>query len=317
MKNEEAHSITVLVLRGGPSRERQVSLAGGAAVAAALRKAGYQVLEADILPDDLSALEEQFDVVFPVLHGTFGEDGQLQEILAARHIPFVGTDARGSRLAMNKHLTKKVCREAGIPAAPDKLLVAEDLNEADTHPAFWRAIVGQIGLPCVVKPNEQGSSVGVSIARDTEHLETAVRQSIHDFGDALVESFITGSEFTVGIIGDTPLPILEIKPAKGFYDFHAKYEANNTSYIFDVDLPAEKIMELQADALKAFKTLGCRHLARIDFLMDNTLNHYLLEANTLPGFTDHSLVPKAAGQTGHTMPSLCGHIVQMALHQPI
>ncbi len=308
---------TVLVLRGGPGRERQISLSSGSAVAAALLEAGHVVIEGDISPDDLSVLDQEFDVVFSVLHGTFGEDGQLQEILEARSIPFVGSGSRASRTAMNKHQTKQTCAAAGINTAPDLLITESDIATDVAFETCLNDIAARLGFPCVVKPNQQGSSVGVSIVNDPNALPDVIGKCVAEFGETLIEKFIAGGEYTVGIIGRQPLPVLQIKPATGFYDFKAKYEAGDTSYIFELDVPEGILKQMQSDALTAFNTLHCKDISRIDFMLTPEWQHFLLEVNTLPGFTDHSLVPMAAGRIGHTMPSLCDEIVQMVMNPPI
>jgi len=318
-----ARKLAILVLRGGPGAEREVSLAGGQCVANALRKAGHEVLEADIAPDNLSILAgedfKKIDIVFPVLHGTFGEDGQLQQILEDRRIRFVGSDSQSSRLAMDKYRSKEVFLKAGLLTPHAELLDRARLEKSCCQdPDLWyEELIEQIGLPCVIKPNLQGSSVGVIIARQIDQALEAIRDTLSSYGDCLLEQFISGRETTVGIVGQRALPVLEVKPATGFYDYQAKYLAEDTSYLFDLDLSEKELELMQDQALRAFSTLGCRDLARVDFIRDSQGNNCLLEVNTIPGFTDHSLVPKAAAHMGIGMPDLCDQIVQLAYSRPI
>lgn len=309
----------VLVLRGGPSLERDVSLESGRCVAAALRQAGHSVRQADIGPDDLSALDQSdgrhFDVVFPLLHGTFGEDGQLQEILEQRALRFVGSGSAASRLAIDKFRSKKAFEQAGL-LTPNAILIETHHGDIQSDRRITESI-DQVQLPCVIKPNRQGSSLGVVIARQGDQAVEAVRDSLANYGDCLVEQYIDGSEYTVGIVGDQTLPVLEIRPAEGFYDYTAKYKADDTQYIFDTALTDRQIKAMREAARKAFDVLDCRDMARIDFIVDEQGRIYVLEVNTIPGFTDHSLVPKAAARLGMTMEKLCDHIVQMAHIRPI
>ncbi|MCK5271286.1 MAG: D-alanine--D-alanine ligase [Sedimentisphaerales bacterium] len=316
-------AVKVLVLRGGPGCERQVSLASGGCVAAALRQAGHRVTEADINPDDLSALDEKksghFDIVFPMIHGTFGEDGQLQEIMEQRGVQFVGSNSKSSRLAMDKFQSKKAFTKAGLLTPKAELLERSKLRMAccGNSDECFGAVLDELSLPCVIKPNAQGSSVGVVIAAQREQAISAVRDALTEYGNCLVEEFIDGREFTVGIVGGQVLPVLEVRPAERFYDYRAKYLADDTGYIFDSGLSGEELDNIQEIALCAFLSLGCRDLARVDMIRDTAGRVYVLEVNTLPGFTDHSLVPKAAARVGMSMEKLCDQIVQMALKRPI
>ncbi|MCF7956920.1 MAG: D-alanine--D-alanine ligase [Phycisphaerae bacterium] len=307
--------LRVLVLAGGPGAERQISLASGQAVAAALRSAGHQVIESDIAPDNLSALETQnFDVVFPIVHGTFGEDGQLQLILEQRNIPYVGSNSKASRLAMDKHQAKKAFELASVATAQGVLIKAKGLETEIDSQQIIQAIA-TVGVPCVVKPNAEGSSIGVVIGQQELQLIEAIEDVLLHHGDCLIEQWVMGREFTVGILAGEVLPILEVKAAGGFYDFDAKYIKNDTQYSFDLGLPDETVKAMQADALACFHALGCRDLARVDFILNDS-GAFALEVNTLPGFTQHSLVPKAAQRAGMTMEEICDKIVQIAYDRP-
>ncbi len=288
------------MLRGGPSAEREISLASGQAVAAALRQRGHAVYESDITPDDLSALDRPTDVVFPALHGTFGEDGQLQAILARRNLPFVGSDAAASALCMDKVAAKRRVSELGI----------------DT-PAF--AVLAQpeapagLACPLVVKPANQGSSVDTFVLRAPGELVPAIRQVVGRFGQALVERFVAGDEFTVGFLGAQALPPICVRPRRGFYDYQAKYLADDTEYLFEAGHAPALLELLQRLSSRVFTGLGCRHLGRVDWIVDAAGRPWFLEVNTIPGFTGHSLVPKAAARIGIGFDELVERLVRMAL----
>jgi len=308
--------LKVLVLCGGPGPEREVSLASGRAIIKALTLRGHQVVSADISPDDLSALDQDnIDVVFPILHGTFGEDGQLQEIMEKKRICFVGSDSASSRLAMDKFRSKQVFLREGL-ATPASELIGAVGPKAQLDKNIQDSLT-RISPPWVIKPNSQGSSLGITIVHDQHSAEEAIKLCLRQYNDCLVEQFIDGHEFTVGVLGSTPLPVLEVQVEQGFYDYRAKYIDEDTGYIFDLDLPDKNIRQMQDISLQAFNCLGCRDLARVDFIRDGRGCLYVLEVNTLPGFTDHSLVPKAAARAGMSMGQICDMIVQMAYKRSI
>lgn len=288
----------VTVLRGGPSAERDVSLVSGKAVADAARALGHMVTEADIAPDDLAALDVPADVVFPVLHGRFGEDGQLQAILEQRGLAFVGSGSEASRISMDKDASKRVWQAAGLPTAPWAIVSSGDWSP----PAALRP-------PLVVKPLTEGSSIGVSLCESLDALRNTLPQAVARFGSVMVEHRLEGPELTCGILGDRPLPVIQVRPASAFYDFDAKYQRNDTAYLLDPDIDQATYQQVQQLAVKAFQSLGCRDLGRIDFIVDRRLGPQLLEINTLPGFTSHSLLPKAAAHVGIPF----GQLVQMLL----
>ncbi len=290
---------TVLVLGGGPDREREVSLKSAAGVAAALREAGHETIERDILPKDLSALDETCDVIFPVLHGAWGEGGPLQKKLEADGRPFVGWGSAAATRAMNKAETKEVARQLGI----------------DTPPA-WVVRPGErpeFELPVVVKPIDDGSSMGVTICEDETTVSIALEQLLTERGEALIEQYIEGRELTVGVLDDVTLPVIEIVPKAEFYDYEAKYDRDDTDYRFDIDIDPELMINIQTHALALHMKLRGRHLSRVDFILDDKKHAWLLEINTLPGFTSHSLLPQAALQSGLTMNALCDRLVNLAL----
>jgi D-alanine-D-alanine ligase len=292
-------SLRVVLLAGGPDRERPVSLAGAAAVAAALRQAGHEVVERDIQPHDDSALDERCDVIFPLLHGPFGEGGPLQKMLEARGMCYVGSKSRAARTAIDKFLAKQVA----------------DAQPIRTPPYQQLGPTAQLELspPLVLKPLTEGSSFNVFICHDEDQVADA-REEIHRCHPiVLAERFIPGRELTVGILDDQVLPVIEIVSRAAFYDYEAKYSRDDTEYRFDIDLPAETLDQMGRDALTLHRAIGCRHLSRVDFLVDARGRPWFLEINTMPGMTDHSLVPKMAARAGIDMVALCDRLVQLAL----
>ena len=292
----------VTVLRGGPSAEREVSLASGAAVADACRRLGCTVTEADVALDNLSALEISADVVFPVLHGEFGEDGQLQAILDGRGLPYVGCDSTASLLAINKDASKRMWRAAGLPTAPWKYVDEETEITAVDYP----------GPPAVLKPLCEGSSIGIVLCDTLSELHAEAKAAVSKYGRVLVEKRLTGPELTVGILEDRALPVIEIKPAPGFYDYEAKYRRDDTQYLFEPGIDAETYSLVQETAVGAFQALGCRDYGRVDFIVDLQDGVQLLEINTIPGFTDHSLLPKAAAKVGIGFDELVAQLLSLA-----
>jgi D-alanine-D-alanine ligase len=293
--SDKPHRITVL--KGGPSAEREVSLRSGAAVTEALREAGYAAEE--VIVDDAGfVVPEGTDLVFLALHGTFGEDGQVQEILAARGIPFTGANAEVSRIAFDKERTKEKLREHGVPT-PDGQMV-RSLEEIS------------LPLPVFVKPNAQGSSVGTHPATTREELAAAVADALKFDTSVLVERFIRGRELTVGVLGDLVLPIVEIRPLDGFYDYTNKYTKGRTDYFCPAPLTEEMTSLIQQFALKAHRATGYPVYSRIDFLLEEDLFPFCLEVNTIPGMTATSLLPKAAAAVGIDFPQLCRRIVELS-----
>lgn len=310
--------LNVLVLAGGPDREREVSLRSGAEVVSALREAGHRVEVHDINEDDLSALERcvlwPADVIFPVLHGPWGEGGGLQRHLDERDLPYVGTRAAAARRCIDKTATKATLAAAGLPTP--------------VYQAIQNAEPIALQPPVVLKPTNEGSSIGMTICRDQAALTRARRELAQDYPSLLVERYIVGREITVGVLGGAeptdataqtlgprPLPAIEIVPAAEYYDYHAKYDSDQTQYRFDIDLPASLLNELGELALATHRVLGARHLSRVDFIVDAEQRPWILEINTLPGFTSHSLLPMAARRSGLALPRLVDRLVRMALHE--
>ncbi len=303
--------LRVTVLLGGPSAEREVSLVSGRAIAAALRRLGHHVTESDISPADVSALDRaDIDAVFIALHGAFGESGEVQDLCEARGLAYTGSGPAASRLAMDKVAAKEVFRREGIPTPPWAVL------EKDAPAAETADKLAGLGLPVVLKPIDGGSSVDVVIARDEARRDQAARELLAKYGRLLAERFVAGREMTVGVLGDASLPALEIipSPEHEFYDYTAKYADDaGTQYRFDHGLPADVTARMESAARKAFGALGCRDMGRVDFILDAGGQAWILEINTIPGFTSHSLLPMSAGRVGLTFDALVGRILEMAV----
>ncbi len=303
---QRRQTLRITVLAGGPSAEREVSLDSGRAVADALRRLGHDVHLADINPNQLDALDHPADIIFPALHGTFGEDGTVQRLMAERGLRFVGSDARASAIAMDKVASKALITAAGILTPRYELWDAAALDTRDAC---------NLSFPVVVKPVDQGSSVSTTIISQPSDFLPAIRHTVENFGRALVEQFIAGDELTVGIVGTEPLPPICIRPERPFYDYEAKYDDDNTEYLFDAGYPQALLESAQLLSRRVFERIGCRHLARVDWMIDADGRLWFLEINTLPGFTSHSLVPKAAARVGLSFDQLVERLVRMATEE--
>ena len=294
----------VTVLYGGPSAEREVSLVSGKAVIDGLRSMGHEVFPSDVSPTDLSGLDHPADVIFPVLHGSFGESGELQEILEQRGLPFVGSGSKASRLGMNKVATKKAWEKAGLPTPSYRVIRrGETIGEAPTS--------------CVVKAIESGSSIDVYLckasAEQPANVASAIQEVLSRHEEVLVEQFIEGPELTVGLLEEKPLAPIRIVPKREFFDFEAKYKASDTEHRFDTGLSDAVIQQCRDLAQKANAVVGARDLGRIDIMLDNQHRPYLLEINTLPGFTPKSLLPEAAAHSGIAFGPLVDRLVRRAV----
>lgn len=292
----------VIVLMGGPDAERPVSLASGRAVAKALRGLNtFDVIEQVI---DTPSAEElasfDADVVFPVLHGRWGEGGPLQKLLEQIGVPFVGSGSKASALAMDKIATKTVLATDHVPTPPSRELRPGD--PCDLAP------------PVVLKPVDDGSSVDIRICHTEDDVKNARAELEPRRPRLMAERYIEGRELTVGIALDQVLPILEVCPAESFYDYDAKYGRDDTNYIVNPDLPEKIAMQCRDLAQLAFERLGCRDIARVDFRYDGA-QLWFLEINTMPGFTAHSLVPMASAEVGIPMHELCRRLVERALQR--
>lgn len=293
----DRHFEKVAVLKGGVSAEREVSLESGAAVAAGLRDAGYDVVEIDVQSEDF-LVPDGIEAVFIALHGTFGEDGGAQARLEELGIAYVGAGVEASRVAFDKLLTESVLNAAGVPVPQSETLGA---GQGHTLP-----------LPLVIKPPREGSSVGCHLVFEESAWDAAVSEALTHDKEVLVQQFIAGREFTVGVVDREVLPVVEIVPAGEWYDYAAKYEADTTRYVVPAELSGDKRAEMQELALKTFDALNCRGVGRVDFRMTPEGELFVLELNTIPGFTSHSLLPKAAAAVGIDFPSLCDRIMQTA-----
>ena len=292
----------VAVLLGGKSAERPVSLKGGAMVLAALRASGIDAHPFDPAERGLEALiGERYARAFIALHGRFGEDGTLQGALEYLGLPYTGSGVLASSLAMDKLRTKQLWIANGLPTPKFDVL--------RSHSDFG-AVASRLGLPIMVKPANEGSSIGMSKVRHAGDLEEAYALAVNYDRVVIAEEFIEGIELTAGILGTQPLPIIKLETPRDFYDYAAKYERDDTRYILPCGLSSEKEQDLHALCLKAFEVLGCRGWGRVDLMLDRDGNPYLLELNTSPGMTDHSLVPMAARAIGLTYAQLCVKILE-------
>ncbi len=310
--------LKVAVLMGGIGEERDISIQSGNCVAQALKQAGLNVVTSDIKPDNLDILEDDgIDVFFIALHGKFGEDGQLQQIMEEKSLCYTGSGPAASRLAFDKLAAKDYFIKAGI--ATPKVIRFDGKIHRTPFGAKTKQLEQQLrrkascGERFVVKPVRQGSTVGVSIVDDPGSAISAARQCERKFGECMIEEYIPGRELTVGILQHQALPIIEIRSRTGFYDYHAKYVDNQTEFLFDTIDDPKLSAKIEAVALDCFDVLGCRHFARVDFILNGDRVPYVLEVNTIPGLTTHSLIPKAAAKIGLSMSQLCLRIIEAAL----
>ena len=294
----------VAVLLGGKSAEREVSLKSGSMVLAALKRKGVDAHAFDPSEKSLELIKkERFDRAFIALHGRFGEDGTMQGILEWLGIPYTGSGVLASALAMDKLRTKRIWSAEKLPTAPWELLT-KDTN--------FKITARRLGLPLFVKPASEGSSVGMSKVKRAGDLEEAFALAVNYDPVVIAEKFIDGPELTVGILGEQVLPVIRIETPREFYDYEAKYIANDTRYLIPAGLSAKKEQEIRALCLDAFRALGCRGWGRVDLMLDRRGRPYLLEINTSPGMTDHSLVPMAARAVGLSYEDLCVKILESA-----
>lgn len=293
----------ILVLGGGPDAERAVSLESASGVAGALREGGYTVHERTVEAVTLEELSEMpGDVVAPILHGPFGEGGPLQEILERDGRPYVGCAPRAARLAMDKIASKLIGGALGAGVAPSAVFDPAD-------PAC------PLDLPVVVKPVKEGSTIGLYVCRGNEEWESARAMTAARGRPAMVEPYLRGREITVGVVTGEALPVMEIVPTSGLYDYSAKYERDDTRYIVRPKLPRGVAERATRDALALAQEVGATALSRVDFILTPDGTPWLLEINTMPGFTAHSLVPMAARAAGLEMPELCARLVEDAVRR--
>ena len=349
----------VVVLMGGRSAEREVSLATGRGIAHALESIGHEVIQIDAAPGErslpvewkvldkgtgearkkekpggslfpVSSVEDSereklspapllpcspaggwergADLVFLALHGGFGENGGIQALLEMMGMPYTGSGPLASAMAMDKDVSKRLFREAGVRTAPWFLVGREDDVEVVAE-----RIAGAFGFPCVVKPNDQGSTVGLSIVNRAGDLRDAMEGASEYSEEILIERYIPGRELTVAILGDEALPVVEIHPRHGVYDYECKYTKGMSAYTVPAEIPEEVEREIKFQALKAFRALKCKGYGRVDFRFDPEEGLFCLEVNSLPGMTETSLVPKAARAAGLSFEQLVQRIMELAL----
>lgn len=338
----------IVVLAGGTSSERDVSIVSGTMVTKALRQKGHLAVLVDVtgdvrqvekdfpevydvdeaasfihsfdenlkeicssrrsfFGDGIISLCEEADAVFMALHGSNGEDGKIQAAFDLLGIKFTGSNYLGSALAMDKETSKQLFRDNHVPT-PEGIVIRKGRE-------LLPAASNTVGLPCVVKPSCGGSSVGVSIARTQEEYEAAVEEGFRYEDVLIVEKYICGREFSVGIVDEIVYPVIEIAPIQGFYDYKNKYQAGSTIETCPADLPEDVTKRMQGYALDAYHALRLDSYGRVDMLMDNDGNMYCLEANTLPGMTPTSLLPQEAAAIGIDFPSLCEKLIEVSLRR--
>jgi D-alanine-D-alanine ligase len=343
--------LNIILLTGGLSAEREVSLTSGKSIAEGLRSAGHNVKVVDPIYGDNETSEEDIfkntvtrdyptaeslnelkknadrniitcinseifdniDVVFLGLHGKLGEDGRIQTLLEMRGVKYTGSGVLASGIALDKNYTKILFKYYGIPT-PRWTVIDKTKNVSFIE--LNKQITEDIGLPCVVKPNDEGSTVGLTIVQpDVEdvHLPNALETTFKYSDKAMVEQYIKGRELTVAIMGNEIYPIVEIKPKDGFYDYEHKYTKGMTEYVCPAELPEDLTKQIQEYALRAHKACGCSVYSRVDFLLDDKNNPYCLEVNTLPGMTATSLVPKSANALGISFSELLDKIIELSI----
>lgn len=301
----------VAVLLGGTSAEREVSLNSGNAVLAGLKEAGIDAHAVDIRDVPVWQLKEQgYHKAFIALHGRGGEDGTLQAALEFLNIAYTGSGVMASAISMDKLRTKLLWQGAGLPVSPYIMLSRSEWDAGLTEETT--AKISALGLPLFVKPSREGSSVGISRVNEQEALPAALDNAFLHDDEVLVEQFLSGAEYTVSIVGETLLPSIRIQTANTFYDYEAKYHSDETQYFCPSGLSAEREAELAAIVLKAWRVLGCSGWGRVDVMMDGAGNFHLLEVNTSPGMTSHSLVPMAAKRAGMSFSALVARILELA-----
>ena len=297
----------VAVMFGGTSAEREVSLKSGAAVLKALQAQGIDAHAFDPKDQPLSALEAQaFDRVFIVLHGRGGEDGTMQGALQLHDMPYTGSGVLGSALAMDKIRCKFLFSAHGLPTAPFR--VAQKGDDID-----YAAMLAQLNGKVMVKPANEGSSIGMSAATTAAELEQALALAFEYDDAVLVEQWINGREFTVSMLDGQALPVIEMRTPRAFYDYEAKYQSNSTEYLCPAPISAEQTASLQQSAMAAFKAVGASGWGRVDAMLDSDGQFRLLEVNTVPGMTEKSLVPMAARAAGYSFEQLVVKILEQAL----
>lgn len=318
------------VLLGGFSSEREISLRSGKAVANALSTLGHPVKIIDIkspsIPNGTSFSDARgviikkvlsdIDFAFIALHGKFGEDGTIQSILERYHIPYTGSGVNASKGAFDKSITKKVFQRGEISTAPYFITGIEHRAKSiDDKNHTLYALCPALHYPVVIKPCKEGSSIGVSIAHNDNEFRHALKDASKYDSHILIEQYVKGREVTVGILGNRPLPVIEIKPGQTFFSYLAKYQDNKTEYILNPKLSDRAVRLIQRTALKAYRVLGCSGFARVDMIYSGKKGTVVLEINTIPGMTERSLLPKAARISGIEFPQLCEKIIELSINR--
>ena len=304
-------NINVALLAGGASGERDISIASGQGAREALEEAGFNVMTFDpaIRSDLRSLMDGNFDVAFLCLHGKYGEDGTIQGMLEVLGIPYTGSGVWSSALAIDKIRAKVFYRHYGIPT-PDSITMYDKPTMSGAE------VIEKVGSPCVVKPANEGSALGVHIVKTPEEVEEALKESFQHDREVLIETYIKGTELTVSVLGnDDPvaLPVIKIVPQAEFYDFQSKYAPGGSQHICPAPLSPEETERVQKTALAAHKALGCRGVSRTDIIMDEQGKCWTLETNTVPGMTSTSLFPDAGRAAGYSFPELCTKLIELAL----
>jgi D-alanine-D-alanine ligase len=300
--SNKVHLGKVAVLMGGWSAEREISLKSGQAVLSALRAQGIKAEGIDVNRQVIEPLgDSHYDRAFVALHGRGGEDGVIQGVLELLQIPYTGSGVLASALCMNKLMTKQLWRGAGL-STPNYCLLTADFDS--------EVVIQQLGLPLIVKPVFEGSSIGLTKVEHADQLKDAWQKAARSEGPVLAEQWIEGTEYTVAILRDEALPVIRLETPRAFYDFEAKYHAQDTRYYCPCGLPKPLEQRLRALALKAFRVTGATGWGRVDLISDQAAKPWLIEINTAPGMTDHSLVPMAAAAAGIDFKSLVRRILE-------
>ena len=303
------HKLNISILYGGASTEHNISIQTGLAIAEAIKdRYNLDMINLDSEIYNAPHLLVGSDLVFNALHGGDGENGSIQSFLDLHHIPYTGSGAKPCKIAMDKNITKLIAKSVDIQT-PNWILLKRNQHTGmqlhDNQPS-------KFSYPYVVKPSGEGSTFGLTIVKEESELEEAISHASEYGDEILIEEFIPGRELTVGILGNKPLPVVEIKPSHDLYDYECKYTEGMSEYFVPAELSDSLERSLSEDALKIYKTIGCRHYARVDFRLNEVGEHYLLEKNTLPGMTSTSLLPKAAKAAGHKNPDLIDTIIKIA-----
>ena len=295
----------VAVIMGGNSAERAISLKSGHAVLAALVNQDIDAHKVDSADNVMEQLQAgSFDRAFIILHGRGGEDGEIQGVLSSLSIPFTGSDMTGAVLSMNKMISKQIWLQQD--------LVTADFQQVTTESSL-EALVDRLGLPLFIKPVNEGSSIGMSKVRSIDELKQAIALAQQFDAEVIAEQWIDGEEYTVAIVNGQALPVIQLKTPNDFYDFEAKYQSNTTEYLCPCGLSQQDEQQCQKLAIQAFDALRMKGWGRVDFMRDKNGQFFLLEANSIPGMTDHSLVPMAAKQADLNFESLVWHILETSL----